>query len=77
MRVRGGALTVRGGKIAIASREAVLSDDLTKLDREVLTRFRAEQDEERVEHVETTRLQLAAMRQMLSRLQPKHRGAGP
>jgi F-type H+-transporting ATPase subunit epsilon len=75
--VRGGALTVRGRKIAIATRQAVQSNDLTKLDREVLARFRAEQDEERVEHVETTRLQLAAMRQMLSRLQPKHRGAGP
>jgi F-type H+-transporting ATPase subunit epsilon len=46
------------------------------LDREVLVWFRAEIDEERVEHVETTRLHLTAMRQMLARLQPKPHGAG-
>ncbi len=74
--VRGGALTVRAGHVAIATREAVSGDDLETLDREVLARFRAEQDQERVEHVETTRLHLTAMRQMLARLQPKSRGAG-
>jgi len=74
--VRGGALTVRGGNVAIATREAVTGDDLATLDREVLARFRAELDEERIEHVETTRLQLTAMRRMLARLQPKPRGAG-
>ncbi|MCO8146010.1 F0F1 ATP synthase subunit epsilon [Rhodovulum tesquicola] len=74
--VRGGALTVNAGQVAIATREAVTGDDLATLDREVLARFRAEMDEERVEHVETTRLHLSAMRQMLARLQPKPRGAG-
>lgn len=74
--VRGGALTVRAGKVAIATREAVTGEDLDRLDREVLTRFRANLDEERVEHVETTRLQLHVMRQMLSRLQQRPRGAG-
>lgn len=74
--VRGGALTVNAGQVAIATREAVTGDDLAMLDREVLARFRAELDDERVEHVETTRLHLSAMRQMLARLQPKPRGAG-
>ena len=74
--VRGGALTVRAGNVAIATREAVTGDDLATLDREVLARFRAELDEERIEHVETTRLQLTAMRRMLARLPPKPRGAG-
>lgn len=74
--MRGGALTVRAGHVAIATREAVTGDDLATLDREVLARFRAELDEERIEHVETTRLQLTAMRRMLARLQPKPRGAG-
>lgn len=74
--VHGGALTVRAGHVAIATREAVTGDDLATLDREVLGRFRAEMDEERVEHVETTRLHLTAMRQMLARLQSKPRGAG-
>jgi F-type H+-transporting ATPase subunit epsilon len=74
--VRSGALTVQAGHIAIATREAVLGDDLDRLDRDVLSRFRTDLDEERVEHIETTRLHLNAMRQMLSRLQPKPRGAG-
>ena len=74
--VRGGALSVRAGHVAIATREAVTGDDLATLDREVLARFRTELDDERVEHVETTRLHLSAMRQMLARLQPKPRGAG-
>lgn len=74
--VRGGALTVRGGKVAIATREAVTGDDLDTLDREVLARFHAELDEERAQHVETTRLQLDVMRKMLARLHPKPRGAG-
>lgn len=74
--VRGGALSVRAGHVAIATREAVAGDDLETLDREVLGRFRAELDEERVEHVEATRLHLAAMRRMLARLAPKPRGAG-
>jgi F-type H+-transporting ATPase subunit epsilon len=74
--VRGGALAVRAGHVAIATREAVTGDDLARLDRVVLARFRTDLDEERVAHVETTRLHLSAMRQMLSRLQPKSRGAG-
>lgn len=74
--VRGGSLTARAGHIAIATREAVTGDDLATLDREVLERFRVEMDDERVEHVETTRLHLSAMRQILARLQPKQRGAG-
>jgi F-type H+-transporting ATPase subunit epsilon len=74
--VRGGALTVQSGHVAIATREAVLGDDLDRLDRDVLSRFRADLDDDRVEHIETTRLHLNAMRQMLSRLQPKPRGAG-
>jgi len=73
--VRGGALSVRSGRIAIATREAVTGDDLATLDRDVLARFRSEIDDERVEHVETTRLHLNVMRQMLTRLQPKPRGA--
>lgn len=68
--VRGGALTVRGGKVAIATREAVIGDDLQTLDRAVLARFRRDLDDERVEHIETTRLQLDMMRQMVARLQP-------
>ena len=76
--VRGGVLTVTGGPetvIAIATREAIAGDDLATLDAKVLTRFEADADEERKEHVEATRLQLHAIRRMVGRLQPR-RDAG-
>ena len=69
--VRGGVMTVAGGTaIAIATREAVTGDDLATLDAEVLARFQSDADEERTEHVETVRLQLHAIRRMISRLRP-------
>ncbi|WP_323780054.1 F0F1 ATP synthase subunit epsilon [Thalassovita sp.] len=72
--LRGGVLTVIGGNtIAVATREAVAGDDLATLDTQVLARFQSEADEERVEHVETMRLQLHAIRRMISRLRS---GAG-
>lgn len=67
--LRGGVLTVTDGStVAIATREAVAGDDLATLDTEVLARFQSDADEERVEHVETMRLQMDAVRQMISRL---------
>jgi F-type H+-transporting ATPase subunit epsilon len=69
--LRGGVMTVTGGTtIAIATREAVAGDNLTTLDTEVLARFQSDADEERIEHVETMRLQLHTIRRMISRLQP-------
>ena len=69
--LRGGVLTVTGGStIAIATREAVAGDDLATLDAQVLARFQSDADEERIEHVETMRLQLHAIRRMISRLRP-------
>lgn len=71
--VRGGVMTVSGSTgIAVAAREAVTGDDIATLDKDVLARFRADADAERVEHVETVRLQLHAIRQMIARL---HSGA--
>jgi F-type H+-transporting ATPase subunit epsilon len=67
--LRGGLLTATGGStIAVATREAVASNDLATLDAEVLIRFQTDADEERVEHTETMRLQMNAIRQMISRL---------
>ncbi len=64
-------MTVSGGTaIAIATREAVTGDDLATLDAEVLARFQSDAEEERTEHVETVRLQLHAIRRMISRLRP-------
>ncbi|MCR8723807.1 F0F1 ATP synthase subunit epsilon [Frigidibacter sp. ROC022] len=69
--VRGGVLTVTDGtSVDIATREAVLGDDLATLDREVLARFQSDADAERVEHVESMQLQLNAIRRMVERLHP-------
>lgn len=69
--VRGGVITVGGdADIAIATREAVAGDDLATLDTQVLARYLLDADEERVDHVETVRLQLNAIRRMISRLRP-------
>lgn len=76
--VRRGVLSVRGGQdIAIATREAMPGDDLATLDKTVLARFRTDIENERTEHVENTRLQLHAIRQIMSHLRPDRRiGAG-
>jgi len=68
--VRGGVLTVEGGKdVTITSREAVQGDDIEMLDLTVLTRYRSEIETERAEHTEGMRLQLAAIRQIMLQLQ--------
>jgi len=72
--VRGGVLAVRGGReIAVATREAVRSDDLSALDQTVLTHFRSETDEQRRARVESERLHLTAIRQIMRRLRPEGR----
>jgi F-type H+-transporting ATPase subunit epsilon len=76
--VRRGVLSVTAGRdIAIATREAVTGDDLANLDGAVLARFRADIETERVDRVESTRLQLNAIRQIVSQLRPGGRsGSG-
>lgn len=67
--VRRGVLSVTGGQeIAIATREAVAGDDLATLDESVLARFRADTEAERAERVDSTRLQLSAIRRIVSHL---------
>jgi F-type H+-transporting ATPase subunit epsilon len=76
--VRRGVLSVVGGQdIAIATREAVPGDDLANLSETVLARFRADIESERTEYVESTRLHLSAIRQIMSHLRPdRQSGAG-
>ena len=70
--VRGGVLTVQGGeRIAIASRDAVLGDDLDRLEAEVLASFRAKAALEQSARADSTRLQLAAVRRMFDYLRPE------
>jgi F-type H+-transporting ATPase subunit epsilon len=67
--VRRGVLTVdRGAEISIATREAVVGEDLATLDATVLTRFRADIESERSARVDSTRLELSAIRQIVSHL---------
>lgn len=68
--LRGGVLTMSDSStIDIATREAVAGDDLATLDSEVLTQFQTDADDERIEHIESMRLQFNAIRRMVSRLQ--------
>jgi F-type H+-transporting ATPase subunit epsilon len=60
----------RASAVDIATREAATGDDLATLATEVLAQFRADAEDERTEHVETMRLQLNAIRHMVSRLEP-------
>jgi F-type H+-transporting ATPase subunit epsilon len=63
--VRGGMLEVRNGDtITIAAREAILSDNLIRLEAEVLAAFRRQSEEELAARTDAQRLYLAAIRQI-------------
>ena len=69
--VRGGVLTVTAGReVAIATREAITGDNLATLDQTILARFRDDIEAERAERVDSTRLQLNAIRQIVRHLRP-------
>jgi len=77
--LRGGAFRVEGGNdISIATREAVLGDDLRRLQDDVLVKFRREAEEEKAAGTDAERLYLAALHQIyrLVRGEPAH-GAPP
>ncbi len=68
--VQGGALTVTGGnEVAITTREAIPGDDLATLDQVIRDRFGAEAEAEREGRVDSAKLQLRAIREMVRRLQ--------
>jgi len=63
--LRGGMLEVRDGStIAIATPEAVISDDLHGLETEVLAKFRRQLVQEQAARTDAQRLYLAAIRQI-------------
>lgn len=67
--VRRGMLSVSGGKsVAVATREAIVGDDLATLDSSVLRRFRADTEQERSERFESLQLQINAVRRIVSQL---------
>ncbi len=64
--VRRGMFSVSGGAdIAVATREAVPSDDLAALGGTVLARFHADIERDRSERFESTQLQLDAIRRIV------------
>lgn len=76
--VRGGMLSVRRGvEVIVATPEAVTSDDLHRLETEVLVRYRRELEEERAAHTESQRLHVAAIRQIMRLLRPEMGHAAP
>jgi len=76
--VRGGMLQVRGGKtITIATREASASDDLHRLETEVLTAFRRQSEEEQAARTGAQRLYLAAIRQICRILKSERSPSAP
>lgn len=75
--VRGGVLTVRGGAhVAVATQEAVPGDDLPQLEREVLVRLRAADEQARDARVHARRLHVAALEQLLRYARPGAMGPG-
>ena len=75
--IRRGVLSVDGGQvISIATREAVLGDDLATLDSAVLARFRADLETERSERTYSLQLELNAIRQIVSHLRGGAAGQG-
>lgn len=72
--VRGGMLRVSdGNRIFVATPEAVASDDLHRLETEVLARFHRELEEERAARTDAERLRLTAIRQIVNLLRPGKR----
>ncbi len=71
--VRRGVFAVQGGKlVSLATREAVVSDDLEKLENEVIARFQERAEEERSARLEAARLRMKAIRRIIQYL----RGSG-
>ncbi len=72
--VHGVVLTVTGGEdVAVTTRDAIPGDDLTTLDQTILARFGADDEAERSHRVDSTKLRLRAIREMVRHLRP---GAG-
>jgi F-type H+-transporting ATPase subunit epsilon len=73
--VRRGVLSVTtGNEVAIATRAAIVSDDLAQLERVILTRFREDLEAERTARTESLQLQMRAIRQIVRYLRPERPG---
>ena len=69
--VRRGVLTVSGGKrVSIATRQALVGDDLATLESVVLKEFRSAAEVEQGARTEAIKLQMRAIRQIVRYLRP-------
>ena len=75
--VRGGVLRVRGGEVEVATREAVLGEDLRQLREVVLAQMSKNAEMERIARVGALGLQHAAIQQILRYLRPAERRRDP
>ena len=74
--VRRGVLSVsRGTLVAIATRQALLSDDLDHLERVVLAEFHNSVEAERIARTASLQLQMKAIRQIVRYLRPERPGS--
>lgn len=70
--VRRGVLRVIGGtSVEVATREAVVDEDIDRLEHAILARFRQSQEEERTARSESVKLQTTAIRRIMSHLRPE------
>jgi F-type H+-transporting ATPase subunit epsilon len=73
--VRRGVLSVTGrNEVAIATRAAILSDDLARLEHVILAQFREDLEAERTARTESVQLQMRAIRQIVRYLRPTRPG---
>jgi F-type H+-transporting ATPase subunit epsilon len=69
--VHGGLLTVSGGaRIAVTTREAIVGDDLVRLEAEVRRRLAEAAERESQSRTDAARLHAAAIRRILGYLRP-------
>ncbi|HXI87137.1 MAG TPA: F0F1 ATP synthase subunit epsilon [Parvularculaceae bacterium] len=70
--VRRGVFTVSGGdEVMVATREAIVSDDLDHLENVVLAHFNEVAREEESARLESERLQMLAIRRIMQYLRPE------
>jgi F-type H+-transporting ATPase subunit epsilon len=70
--VRRGVLRVEGGsEVAVATREAIVGDNLDHLEQVVLTQLRDALEAERTARTESMQLQMKAIRQIVHYLRPE------
>jgi F-type H+-transporting ATPase subunit epsilon len=70
--VRRGVLRVENGsEVAVATREAIVGDNLDHLEQVVLAQLRSALDTERAARTESLQLQMKAIRQIIRYLRPE------